>query len=177
MYQKLQKFDIHVHWHGVGPAIAMLFHLRRMSDLLYNCKSCLQCYMKDVVLHCSVFFKKNKIVRVREFEFEFECNTRQHSPQQWNIRYRDIHYMRELHDGTSSNGCIDGISYKFWCKSDTNETLYDLTVFSPQVCEWSLNLLWFKPKTLWPLLCRLWPRRCKLWPPLYMPLPVIVIPS
>ena len=28
--------------------------------------------MKDVVLHCSIFFKWNKLVRVREFEFEFE---------------------------------------------------------------------------------------------------------
>ena len=63
MYQILQKFDIH--WHDGGPSIAMMCHLRRVSDLLYNWKSCLLCYMKDVVLHCSIFFKWNKLVRVR----------------------------------------------------------------------------------------------------------------
>ena len=71
MYQILQKVDIH--WHDGGPSIAMMCHLRRVSDLLYNWKSCLLCYMKDVVLHCSIFFKWNKLVRVRvrvrEFEF------------------------------------------------------------------------------------------------------------
>ena len=46
MYQNLQKFDIH--WHGSGPSIAMIFHLRRVSDLLYGWMSCLTCYMKDV---------------------------------------------------------------------------------------------------------------------------------
>ena len=70
MYQILQKFDIH--WHDGGPSIAMMYHLRRVSDLLCNWKSCLLCYMKDVVLHCSIFFKWNKLVRVREFEFEKE---------------------------------------------------------------------------------------------------------
>ena len=49
-YQILQKFD--VHWHGGGPSIAMVYHLRRVSDLLYDWKSCLLCYMKDVELHC-----------------------------------------------------------------------------------------------------------------------------
>ena len=68
MYQILQKFDIH--WHDGGPSIAMMCHLRRVSDLLYNWKSCLLCYMKDVVLHCSIFFKWNKLVRVRVREFE-----------------------------------------------------------------------------------------------------------
>ena len=68
MYQILQKFDIH--WHDGGPSIAMMYHLRRVSDLLCNWKSCLLCYMKDVVLHCSIFFKWNKLVRVREFEFD-----------------------------------------------------------------------------------------------------------
>ena len=63
MYQILQKFDIH--WHDGGPSIAMMYHLRRVSDLLCNWKSCLLCYMKDVVLHCSIFFKWNKLVRVR----------------------------------------------------------------------------------------------------------------
>ena len=63
MYQILQKFDMH--WHDGGPSIAMMFHLRRVSDLLCNWKSCLLCYMKDVVLHCSIFFKWNKLVRVR----------------------------------------------------------------------------------------------------------------
>ena len=63
MYQILQKFDIH--WHDGGPSIAMMCHLRRVSDLLYNWKSRLLCYMKDVVLHCSIFFKWNKLVRVR----------------------------------------------------------------------------------------------------------------
>ena len=63
MYQKLQKFD--KHWYGGGPSIAMVFHLRRVSDLLYDWKSCLLCYMKDVVLLCSIFVKWNKIVRVR----------------------------------------------------------------------------------------------------------------
>ena len=63
MYQVLQKFDIH--WHDGGPSIAMMCHLRRVSDLLCNWKSCLLCYMKDVVLHCSIFFKWNKLVRVR----------------------------------------------------------------------------------------------------------------
>ena len=63
MYQILQKFDIH--WHGGGPSIAMIYHIRRVSDLLYDWKSCLLRYMKDVVLHCSIFFKWNKIVRVR----------------------------------------------------------------------------------------------------------------
>ena len=59
----LQKFDIH--WHDGGPSIAMMCHLRRVSDLLCNWKSCLLCYMKDVVLHCSIFFKWNILVRVR----------------------------------------------------------------------------------------------------------------
>ena len=63
MYQILQKFDIH--WHGGGPSIAMMYHLRRVSDLLYDWKSCLLCYQKDFVLHCSIFFKWNKSVRVR----------------------------------------------------------------------------------------------------------------
>ena len=63
MYQILQKFDIH--WHDGGPSIAMMCHLRGVSDLLCNWKSCLLCYMKDVVLHCSIFFKWNKLVRVR----------------------------------------------------------------------------------------------------------------
>ena len=63
MYQILQKFDIH--WHDGGPSIAMMYHLRRVSDLLCNWTSCLLCYMKDVVLHCSIFFKWNKLVRVR----------------------------------------------------------------------------------------------------------------
>ena len=58
-----RKFDIH--WHDGGPSIAMMYHLRRVSDLLCNWKSCLLCYMKDVVLHCSIFFKWNKLVRVR----------------------------------------------------------------------------------------------------------------
>ena len=70
MYQILQKFDIH--WNDGGPSIVMMYHLRRVSDLLCNWQSCLLCYMKDVVLHCSIFFKWNKLVRVREFEFEFE---------------------------------------------------------------------------------------------------------
>ena len=48
-----------------GPSIAMMCHLRRVSDLLCNWKSCLLCYMKNVVLHCSIFFKWNKLVRVR----------------------------------------------------------------------------------------------------------------
>ena len=69
MYQILQKFDIH--WHDGGPSIAMMCHLRRVSDLLYNWKSCLLCYMKDVVLHCSIFFKWNKLVRVRVRVREF----------------------------------------------------------------------------------------------------------
>ena len=43
----------------------MMYHLRRVSDLLCNWKSCLLCYMKDVVWHCSIFFKWNKLVRVR----------------------------------------------------------------------------------------------------------------
>ena len=63
MYQILQKFDMH--WHGGGPSIAMVYHPRRVSDLLYDWKSCLLCYMKDVELHCPIFFKWNKIVRVR----------------------------------------------------------------------------------------------------------------
>ena len=63
MYQILQKFD--VHWPGGGPSIAMIYHLKRISALLYDWKSCLLCYMKDVVLHCSIFFNWNKIVRVR----------------------------------------------------------------------------------------------------------------
>ena len=63
MYQILQKFDIH--WHDGGPSIAMMYHLRGVSDLLCNWKSCLLCYMKDVVLHCLIFFKWNKLVRVR----------------------------------------------------------------------------------------------------------------
>ena len=63
MYQILQKFDIH--WHDGGPSITMMYHLRWVSDLLSNWKSCLLCYMKDVVLHCSIFFKWNKLVRVR----------------------------------------------------------------------------------------------------------------
>ena len=62
MYQILQKFDIH--WHDGGPSKAMMYHLRRVSDLLCNWKSCLLCYMKDV-LHCSIFFKWNKLVRIR----------------------------------------------------------------------------------------------------------------
>ena len=41
------------------------FSRYRSSDLLCNWKSCLLCYMKDVVLHCSIFFKWNKLVRVR----------------------------------------------------------------------------------------------------------------
>ena len=45
--------------------MAMIYHLRRVSDLLYDWKSCLLCHMKDVVLHCSIFFKWNEIVRVR----------------------------------------------------------------------------------------------------------------
>ena len=63
MYQILQKVDIH--WHDGGPSIALMYHLRTVSDLLCNWKSCLLCYMKDVVLHCSIFFKWNKSVRVR----------------------------------------------------------------------------------------------------------------
>ena len=63
MYQKLQKFDIH--WHGGGPSMAMVFHLRRVSELLYNWKSYLLSYMKDFVLH--IFFNWNEIVRVRVY--------------------------------------------------------------------------------------------------------------
>ena len=62
-YHTYQRFDIH--WHDGGPSIAMMYHLRRVSDLLCNWKSCLLCYMKDVVLHYSIFFKWNKLVRVR----------------------------------------------------------------------------------------------------------------
>ena len=43
----------------------MVFHLRRVSDLLYDWNSWLPCHMKDVVLHCSTFFKWNTIVRFR----------------------------------------------------------------------------------------------------------------
>ena len=57
MYQILQKCD--VHWHGGSSSIAMVYHLRRVSDLLYDWKSFLLYYMKDVVLHCSTFFKWN----------------------------------------------------------------------------------------------------------------------
>ena len=64
MYQKLQKFD--TTWHGNGPSIAMVFHLKKVSDLVYGWKSCLLCYMNDVVLHCYIVFKWIKIVRVRE---------------------------------------------------------------------------------------------------------------
>ena len=63
MYQILQKFDMY--WHDGGPSIAMMYHLRRVSDLLCNWKSCLLCYMKDVVLHYSILLKWNKLLRVR----------------------------------------------------------------------------------------------------------------
>ena len=63
MYEALQKFDIH--WHGGGLSIVMMYHLRRVSDLLYDWKGCLLCYMKDVVLHCPIVFKWNRLVRVR----------------------------------------------------------------------------------------------------------------
>ena len=63
MHQILQKFD--GHWRDGGPSLTMMYHLRRVSDLLCNWNSCLLCYMKDVVLHCSIFFKWNKLVRVR----------------------------------------------------------------------------------------------------------------
>ena len=43
----------------------MVYHLRRVSDVHYDWKRCVLCYMKDVVLHCSIFCKWNKIVRVR----------------------------------------------------------------------------------------------------------------
>ena len=74
MYQILQKFDIH--WHDGGPSITMMYHLRRVSDLLCNWKSCLLCYMKDVVLHCSIFFKWNKL----ELELEFDLVNKSHLP-------------------------------------------------------------------------------------------------
>ena len=63
MYQILQNVWYTLTWWW--PSIAMMYHLRRVSDLLCNWKSCLLCYMKDVVLHCSIFFKWNKLVRVR----------------------------------------------------------------------------------------------------------------
>ena len=47
------------------PWIAMVYHLRRVTDMPYDWKNCLLCYMKDVVLHCSIFFKWNIIDRVR----------------------------------------------------------------------------------------------------------------
>ena len=82
MYQILQKFDIH--WHDGGPSIAMMYHLRRVSYLLCNWKSCLLCYMKDVVLHCSIFFKWNKLVRVR-----VRVRVRVHYPKEYgyNLAY------------------------------------------------------------------------------------------
>ena len=46
--------------------MVVLFHLRNVSDLFYDLKkNWLSWYVKDVVLHCSIFFKWNKIVRVR----------------------------------------------------------------------------------------------------------------
>ena len=86
MYQILQKFDIH--WHDGGPSMAMMYHFRRVSDLLCNWKSCLLCYMKDVVLHCSIFFKWNKLVWVR---VRVWCRL-----QPW--------------------GCVCGCGHRIWCR-------------------------------------------------------------
>ena len=41
------------------------FHLRRVSDLLYDWKSCLLCYMKDVYYMVPYSLSEIKIVRVR----------------------------------------------------------------------------------------------------------------
>ena len=78
MHHILQKFDIH--WYGGGPSIVMVNHLRRVSDLLYD----LLCYMKNVVLHCSIFlFKWNKIVwvRVQVREHYISC------PEKWSDHF------------------------------------------------------------------------------------------
>ena len=53
-----KSFDIH--WYGGGLSIAMVFYLRRVSDLFW-----LLCHLKDIVLHCSKDFKWNEIVWVR----------------------------------------------------------------------------------------------------------------
>ena len=84
MYQKLQKFSIHLF--GGGPSIAMAFHLRRVSDLLYDRKSWLPCHMKYVILHCSTFFKWNKIFRVRVRVIHVDTNDVSH-PKWSFVRY------------------------------------------------------------------------------------------
>ena len=110
MYQILQKFDIH--WHDGGPSIAMMYHLRRVSDLLCNWKSCLLCYKKDVVLHCSIFFKWNKLVRVR-------------------VRVREMSYLLEV---VKSHGFAD-LSTTIIC----NNTKMDIEKkrYAPLCKEWS----------------------------------------
>ena len=101
MYQILQKFDIH--WHDGGPSIAMMCHLRRVSDLLYNWKSCLLCYMKDVVLHCSIFFKWNKLVRVRvRVRVQFWRDVMRYQVRHWGFslkwkKIKAIHNSMNLH--------------------------------------------------------------------------------
>ena len=79
----------------------MMYHLRRVSDLLCNWKSCLLCYMKDVVLHCSIFFKWNKLVRVRvrvrvraAFGARTACSgSRQRKHQSWLFMRRSYRWI------------------------------------------------------------------------------------
>ena len=83
----ISKFD--THWQGGGPSIPMVFHLRRVYDLLYDWKSCSLCYMKDAVLHCSIFFKWNKIVAQGMHDHDDVIKWKNH-PRYWPF-VRGIH--------------------------------------------------------------------------------------
>ena len=145
MYQILQKFDIH--WHDGGPSIAMMCHLRRVSDLLYNWKSCLLCYMKDVVLHCFIFFKWNKLVRVRVRESS-PTNARYWAafvgsvPDLWSSVVIEMLYMylvlciiRPCYNGTRVHIKTPSISYLSWI---TNVVMFVPWLF--KLYDWSGHL-------------------------------------
>ena len=63
--------SFHIHWYNGGPSIAMVFHLRRVSDLFYDWNKLITISYVVVVLHCSILFEWNEIVRVRVFISHF----------------------------------------------------------------------------------------------------------
>ena len=95
MYQKLQEFDIH--WHGDALSIAMVFHLRRVSDLLYDC---LLCHMEYVVLHCSTFFKSNEIVRFQIQLIWVKSRWNQAKSVHWGLPFSVLECKVPLVDGS-----------------------------------------------------------------------------
>ena len=133
MYQILQKFDIH--WHDGGPSIAMMYHLRRVSDLLCNWKSCLLCYMKDVVLHCSIFFKWNKLVRVR-VRVRVRIMWKVCSCHQVIMWCKDA-YIEEMAINSYTNRIVDCDLVWFWWYSTIFRGVWFRSIESILVCEYS----------------------------------------